>query len=85
MCPASHEGVVVKLLHRGIPRSEARSNFRAIQASSKAELSSLQGLPCEPHIRRDCVPTTVPHSGRESSRRAAPLFETALSRQAGQR
>jgi hypothetical protein len=35
------------------------------------------GLPCEPHIRRDCVPTTVPHSGRESSRRAAPLYETA--------
>src|SRR5215211_4787668 len=26
-----------------------------------------------PHIRRDTVPTTVPHSGRESSRRAAPL------------
>jgi len=34
--------------------------------------------------RRDDVPTTVPHSGRESSRRAAPLYKTALSRQAEQ-
>jgi hypothetical protein len=40
---------------------------------SKVELSSLQGLPCQPHIRRDDVHTTVPYSGRESSRRAAPL------------
>lgn len=30
-------------------------------------------------------PTTVPHSGRESSRKAALLYETALKRQAGQR
>jgi hypothetical protein len=30
-------------------------------------------LPCKPHIRREDIPTTVPHSGRESSRRAAPL------------
>jgi hypothetical protein len=43
------------------------------------------GLPCKPHIRRDCVPTTVPHSGRESSRRAAPLFKTMRRHQAGQR
>ena len=44
-----------------------------------------RALPCKPHIRRDDVPTTVPHSGRESSRRAAPLYKTALSCQAGQR
>jgi len=32
---------------------------------SKAELSSRR-LPCQPHIRRDCIPTIVLHSGRES-------------------
>jgi hypothetical protein len=32
-----------------------------------------------------CVPTMVPHSGRESSKKAAPLFETAHVHQAGQR
>jgi len=32
---------------------------------SKAELSSRR-LPCQPHIRRNCIPTIVPHSGRES-------------------
>jgi hypothetical protein len=41
------------------------------------------GLPAKPHIRRDRVPTMVPHSGRESSRRAAPLFETMRKHQAG--
>jgi hypothetical protein len=44
-----------------------------------------RALPCKPHIRREDVPTTVPHSGQESSKRAAPLCETAPSCQAGQR
>src|SRR3984885_5340776 len=30
------------------------------------------------HIRRDKVPTTVPHSGRESFEGTAPLFKTTL-------
>lgn len=38
-----------------------------------------------PHIRRDYVRTTVPHSGQESSIRAAPLYKTALSCRAGER
>jgi hypothetical protein len=68
ICPASHEGVCVKLFHASISRVRLPR-----VSSSKAELSSSQGASCKPHIRRDCVPTTVPRSGRESSRRAAPL------------
>ena len=40
---------------------------------SKAGLSSLQAFPAKPHIRRELIPTTVPHPGRESSKRTAPL------------
>ena len=32
------------------------------------------GFPAKPHIRRELIPTTVPHSGRESSKRTAPLY-----------
>jgi hypothetical protein len=48
----------------------------AIESIDQGGAPITTGLPCKPHIRRDRVPTTVPHSGRESSRRAAPLFET---------
>ena len=42
----------------------------------RSEVSSLAaGLPCQPHIRRDMIPTTVPHSGRESFEGTAPLCE----------
>lgn len=74
--PASHEGIPVKLfLHlrlRSRLSAVAHFNFRPRWSSRHG-----RALPCEPHIRRDDVPTTVPHSGRESSRRAAPLYETA--------
>jgi hypothetical protein len=74
--PASHEGIPVKLfLHLRL-----RSRLSAVtHFNFRPRWSSCHGraLPCEPHIRRDDVPTTVPHSGRESSRRAAPLYETA--------
>jgi hypothetical protein len=56
-----------------------RLRFRrigAIESIDQGGAPITTGLPCKPHIRRDRVPTTVPHSGRESSRRAAPLFET---------
>jgi len=83
ICPASHEGWPRQAISwRNSPKSQCRG---MASLSSKAELSFTQGLPCKPHIRRDCVPTTVPHPGRESSRRAAPLFETARVHQAGQR
>ncbi len=83
ICPASHEGWRRQAISwRNSPKSQCRG---MASISSKAELSFSQGLPCKPHIRRDYVPTTVPHSGRESSRRAAPLFRTARVHQAGQR
>src|SRR5215471_1374068 len=47
--------------------------------SPKAELSLRQGISLQTSHPAEDVPTTVPHSGRESSRRAAPLCETALS------
>ena len=76
ICPASHEGMPVKLfLHlrlRSRLSAVAHFNFRPRWSSRHG-----RALPCEPHIRRDDVPTTIPHSGRESSRRAAPLYETA--------
>ena len=59
--------VGVALLSQAFP-------MRLCRSMSKAKLSSRR-LPCKPHIRWDNVPTTVPHSGRESSRRAAPLWE----------
>jgi hypothetical protein len=51
---------------------------------TKAEPSSTQ-VPLLTSHRRDCVPTVVPHPGRESSKKAAPLFKTAHMHQAGQR
>src|ERR1700751_957267 len=74
--PASHEGIPVKLfLHlrlRSRLSAVAHFNVRPRWSSRHS-----RALPCEPPIRRNDVPTTVPHSGRESSRRAAPLYETA--------
>ena len=34
------------------------------RSRSKVVLSFLQGFPCKPHIRRELIPATVPHSGR---------------------
>ena len=72
MCPASHEGVPVKLfLHpRPLRVCSAVAHFNCLPRRSSRHS---RALPCKPHIRRDDVPTTVPHSGRESSRRTAPL------------
>jgi len=71
ICPASHEGWPRQAISW---RNSRKSQCRCMASlSSKADLSFTQGFPCKPHIRRDCVRTTVPHSGRESSRRAAPL------------
>jgi hypothetical protein len=79
MYPASHEGVFYKLFfHRGILRCWFGLRPRRSSRYGRA-------LPCKPHIRREDVPTTIPHSGRESSKWAAPLCETARSCQAGQR
>jgi hypothetical protein len=80
--PASHEGILVKLFRHAQLRSGRRLSWSGI-IQGGALVSA--GSPCEPHIRRDTVPTTVPHSGRESSRRAAPLYKTARACQAGQR
>src|ERR1700730_999226 len=72
--PASHEGVFHKLFfYFGIPRcvsAVARFSLRPRRSSPYG-----RALPCKPHIRREDVPTTVPYSGRESSRRAGPLCE----------
>jgi hypothetical protein len=45
-----------------------------LSASFQSGALVAAGFPRKPHIRRDKVPTTVPHSGRESSRRAPPLY-----------
>lgn len=71
ICPASHEGRSRQAISWRNP--SGLSIVVRFNCRPRAELSSPQGFPCKPHIRRDCVPTTVPHSGRESSRRAAPL------------
>ena len=77
MYPASHEGVAFKLFfHVG---SFKRERGGAVRFSPKAELSLRQGISLQTSHPAEDVPTTVPHSGRESSRRAAPLCETALS------
>ena len=60
MCSASHDGVSVK--------SEC---WRTV-IQGGALISA--GFPAKPHIRRELIPTTVPHSGRESSKRTAPLY-----------
>jgi hypothetical protein len=78
----SHEGILVKLFRHAQLRLGRRLSWSGI-IQGGALVSA--GSPCEPHIRRDTVPTTVPHSGRESSRRAAPLYKTARVCQAEQR
>ena len=50
MYPASHDGFSVK----------CRLEETAIQGG--ALISA--GFPCKPHIRRELIPATVPHSGR---------------------
>ena len=56
-----------------------RERGGAVRFSPKSELSLRQGISLQTSHPAEDVPTTVPHSGRESSRRAAPLCETALS------
>ena len=76
ICPASHEGVP----RRAISSSASPSCLRAVAHFNflpRRSSRHRRALPCKPHIRRDDVPTTVPHSGRESSRRTAPLYSTA--------
>ena len=76
LCPASHGAVAFKLFfHVG---SFKRERGGAVRFSPKAELSLRQGISLQTSHPAEDVPTTVPHSGRESSRRAAPLCETAL-------
>jgi hypothetical protein len=60
MCPASHDGFSVK-------GREGQQNV--IQGGALIPA----GFPAKPHIRWELIPTTVPHSGRESSKRTAPL------------
>ncbi len=60
MCSASHDGISVK------------SCFGQTAIQGGALISA--GFPAKPHIRRELTPTTVPHSGRESSKRTAPLY-----------
>ena len=77
MCPASHEGVPRQVISSSASPSSylrAVAHFNCLPRWSSRHS---RALPCKPHIRRDDVPTTVPHSGRESSRRTAPLFWTA--------
>ena len=79
--PTSHEGACVKLLHFEPP--SYLSHCSSVVSIDQGGAPINTGLPAKPHIRRDRVPTMVPHSGRESSRRAAPLFETMRKHQAG--
>src|SRR5208283_3975848 len=81
MYPASHEGAGVKLLlHFETPR---------ILRCGRVDLIDQGGAPITQVFPANltsggtCAPTTVPHSGRESSRRATPLFETMRRHQAG--
>jgi hypothetical protein len=60
MCSASHDGFSVK-------GREGQENV--IQGGALIPA----GFPAKPHIRWELIPTTVPHSGRESSKRTAPL------------
>src|SRR6516162_4746873 len=55
-----------------------RQRGGAVRFSPQAELSLRQGISLQTSHPAEDVPTTVPHSGRESSKRAAPLCETAL-------
>ena len=73
MCPASHEGVPCQVISSSASPSclRALAHFNCLPRRSSRHS---RALPCKPHIRRDDVPTTVPHSGRESSRRTAPLY-----------
>ena len=48
-----------------------RERGGAVRFSPKAELSLWQGISLQTSHPAEDVPTTVPHSGRESSRRAA--------------
>jgi hypothetical protein len=73
MCPASHEGVPRQVISSSASPSCLRAVARFNCLPRRSSRHS-RALPCKPHIRRDDVPTTVPHSGRESSRRTAPLY-----------
>jgi hypothetical protein len=68
-CPASHEGYSVK-------------GF--VSMLSEGALI-LQGFPANLTSGGTVIPTTVPHSGLESSRRTTPLCEDGGKYHAGQR
>jgi hypothetical protein len=53
---------------------EKMRNRRGGDDCDHVSASHGQGLPCQPRVRRDNVPTTVPYSRRESSRGAASLL-----------
>jgi hypothetical protein len=75
MYPASHEGVLYKLIfHRGFSSCISGSSS-AVQGEA---LVMGRVLPANLTSGGKIFPTTIPHSGWESSRRAAPLCETAL-------
>jgi len=69
MCPASHDGYSVK-------------GF--VSMLSEGALI-LQGFPANLTSGGTVIPTTVPHSGLESSRRTTPLCEDGGKHHAGQR
>ncbi len=73
MCTASHEGPLWQL-----------SLIMSRPLASKAELSSCR-LSCKPHIRRDDIPTTVPHSGRRAPGGRHHSVKTAAKHHAEQR
>ena len=82
MCPASHEGELRKLIS-----SRFLSCVSAWRGSVFVQGGALVTAGCSLQTSHPAgeYPTTIPHSGRESSNRAAPLYRTALSHQAGQR
>jgi hypothetical protein len=85
MCPASHEGGPCQAsshinLHAPFDPSSTIASF------TQGRALTLQSSPCKTSHPAELGPTTVPHSGQESSRRVAPLCGRRRSRrQAGQR
>ena len=66
MCPASHDGVSVK--------SECWRTVIQGGALNSA------GFPAKPHIRRELIPTIVPHSGTgELQENGTTLYKRRLS------
>src|ERR1700752_640715 len=82
ICPASHGGRGVKLLHVTIPPFLAYNAWAGVTQRG-APINACS--PAKPHIRRNLRSHHGPAFGTGELKKAAPLFETAHVHQAGQR